>query len=53
MSAPTTVIKLSRRKLLVGVAACMIGSGFQPILNGLSSDIVIQNGWLLKKSDLA
>ncbi|MDP2732783.1 MAG: hypothetical protein Q8O63_06695 [Hoeflea sp.] len=48
----STVIKMSRRKLLVGVAACVLGSGFEPILNGFSSEIIIQNGWLLKKSDL-
>lgn len=48
----STVIKMSRRKLLVGIATCVFASGFQPLLGRISDEIIIQNGWLLKKSDV-
>jgi len=48
----STVIKMSRRKLLLGAAACALGGAFQPVLNGYSDEIIVRNGWLLKKSDL-
>lgn len=49
----TAIISMNRRRLLLGTAAFIVAGIFEPVMSDVSSDIVIQDGWLLKKGDLS
>lgn len=46
------VILMSKRRLLLGTAACIAVGLFPPVTFDANDSLLIQDGWLLKKADL-
>lgn len=48
-----SIMRLSRRQLLTGIASMAALAAIAPQSRAPSDQIVIRDGWLLKESDLA